>query len=156
MKITDVRVTRIKMPRVDPAWRTASYAGNSVDGFILEIDSDGMTGIGGTAGHPRSMPADKLEAQLRGPIRAALLGADPLKGNVVRHAIGKTDVDARASIAADLALAISPARLPTCHATRCGAVRCGPTLELSAWSASKNPMSWRLPSENCLSRGSPT
>ena len=125
MKITDVRVTRIKMPRVDPAWRTASYAGNSVDGFILEIAADGMIGIGGTAGHPRSMPADKLEAELKGPIRAALLGADPLGGNRVREAIGKTDVDARASIAADLALydlTGKIANLP-CHALWGGAVR---------------------------------
>ena len=96
MKITDVRVTRFKMPRVDPAWRTASYAGNSVESFILEIVADGVTGIGGTAGHPRSMPPDELEAQLNGPIRTALLGADPLCGNSVREAISKTDVDARA------------------------------------------------------------
>ena len=125
MKITDVRVTRLKMPRVDPAWRTASYADNSVDGFILEIDADGRTGIGGTAGHPRSMPADKLEAQLRGPIRTALIGADPLTGNAVRQAIGKSNVDARASIAADLALydlAAKIANLP-CHALWGGALR---------------------------------
>ncbi len=125
MKITDVRVTRLAMPRVDPAWRTASYAGSSVESFILEIDADGNTGIGGTAGHPRSMPADKLEAQLRGPIRAALLGADPLKGNAVREAIGKTDVDTRATIAADLALydlAGKIANLP-CHALWGGALR---------------------------------
>lgn len=113
------------MPRVDPAWRTASYAGNSVESFILEIAADGITGIGGTAGHPRSMPPDKLEAQLKGPISAALLGADPLCGNAVRAAIGKTDVDARASIAADLALydlAGKIAKLP-CHALWGGALR---------------------------------
>ncbi|MBM2806600.1 MAG: hypothetical protein HW419_4493, partial [Deltaproteobacteria bacterium] len=125
MKITDVRVTRRKMPRVDPAWRTASYADNSVESFIVEIAADGVTGIGGTAGHPRSMPADKLEAQLKGPIRAALLGADPLCGNAVRQAIGKTAVDARATIAADLALydlAAKIAKLP-CHALWGGALR---------------------------------
>ena len=125
MKITDVRVTRLKMPRVDPAWRTASYAGNSVESFILEIDADGVTGIGGTAGHPRSMPPDKLEAQLNGPIRTALLGADPLCGNAVRAAIDKSDVDARASIAADLALydlVAKIGKLP-CHALWGGAVR---------------------------------
>ena len=125
MKITDVRVTRLKMPRVDPAWRTASYAGNSVESFILEIVADGITGIGGTAGHPRSMPADKLEAQLKGPVTTALLGADPLCGNAVREAIGKTDVDGRATIAADLALydlTAKVANLP-CHALWGGAVR---------------------------------
>ncbi len=125
MNITDVRVTRVTMPRVDPAWRTASYAANAVDSFILEIDADGKTGIGGSASHPRSMPADKLEAQLRGPVRDALLGADPLKGNAVRAAIGKTDVDARACIAADLALYDLIGKLANlpCHVFWGGAVR---------------------------------
>jgi len=125
MKITDVRVIRIKMPRVDPAWRTASYAGDLVEGFILEIAADGMTGIGGTAGHPRSMPADKLEAQLNGPVRAALLGADALGGNAVRETIRKTAVDARAFIAADLALYDLTGKLANlpCHALWGGALR---------------------------------
>ena len=125
MKITDVRVTRVQMPRVDPAWRTASYAGNSVVSFILEIDADGMTGIGGTAGHPRSMPPDTLEAQLNGPVKGALLGADALCGNAIRDAIRQSDVDARALIAADLALydlVGKAAKLP-CHALWGGALR---------------------------------
>ena len=142
MKITDVRVTRLKMPRVDPAWRTASYAGNSVESFILEIVADGVTGIGGTAGHPRSMPPDKLEAQLNGPIRVALLGADPLCGNAVREAIGKTDVDARATIAADLALYDIAGKIASFLATRFGAARFGRILESFAWSVLKRLRSW--------------
>ena len=125
MKITEVRVTRIKMPRVDPAWRTASYADNSVVSFILEIAADGIIGIGGTAGHPRSMPADTLEAQLNGPVKNALLGADALCGNAVRDTIRQANVDARALIAADLALydlVGKAAKLP-CHALWGGAIR---------------------------------
>ena len=64
----------------------------------------GITGIGGTAGHPRSMPPDTLEAQLSGPVKSALLGADALCGNAIRDAIRQSKVDARALIAADLAL----------------------------------------------------
>jgi L-alanine-DL-glutamate epimerase-like enolase superfamily enzyme len=125
VKITDVRITRRKMPRVDPAWRTASYADNSVTSFILEIDADGLTGIGGTAGHPRSMPADTLEAQLSGPVKTALLGADALRGNAIRAAIRQANLDARALIAADLALydLIGKAAKLPCHALWGGASR---------------------------------
>jgi L-Ala-D/L-Glu epimerase len=125
MKITDVRVTRIHMPRVDAGWKTASYAANAVEGFILEIDADGVTGLGGTAGHPNSMPGDKLAAELNGPIRSLLLGTDALGGNTVRAAIRRANVHARASIAADLALydlAGKLANLP-CHALWGGAIR---------------------------------
>ena len=125
MKITDVRVTRINMPRVDAGWKTASYAANAVEGFILEIDADGVSGIGGTAGHPNSMPADKLAAQLNGPIRSALLGADALCGNAVRESIRKANVHSRALVAADLALYDLTGKLANlpCHALWGGAIR---------------------------------
>jgi len=125
MLITDVRITRLKMPRVDPTWRTASYASGSVESFILEVDADGMTGIGGTAAHPKSMPAEKLAAELNGPVKAALLRSDALSGNLIRDAIRRADVDARSLIAADLALYDllgKAARLP-CHALWGGALR---------------------------------
>ena len=125
MRITDVRITRLNMPRVDPTWRTASYAGSSVESFTLEIVADGITGIGGTAGHPRSMPADKLESELRGPVKTALLGADALCGTAIREAVRQSNVDARALIAADLALYDllgKAAKLP-CHALWGGALR---------------------------------
>jgi L-alanine-DL-glutamate epimerase-like enolase superfamily enzyme len=125
VKITDVRVTRVNMPRVDPAWRTASYAGKAVDGFILEIDAGGVTGIGGTAAHPSNISGDDLEAQLTGSVRAALLGADILAANAVREAIRKSGVHNRGSIAADLALydlTGKLAKLP-CYALWGGRVR---------------------------------
>src|SRR5215510_21166 len=67
MKISNVQVTRIKMPRADPTWLTASYAGNAVEGFLLQIHADGGTGLGGTAAHPRNISGDEREAQLKGP-----------------------------------------------------------------------------------------
>jgi muconate cycloisomerase len=75
-----------------------------VVGFLLEITADGVVGIGGTAAHPRSAPADKLEAELRGPVHNALSGADPLSGNQIRSALQAAQVHPRALIAADLAL----------------------------------------------------
>jgi len=45
MKISNVQVTRIKMPRADPTWRTASYVGNAVEVFLLQIHADGVTGF---------------------------------------------------------------------------------------------------------------
>ena len=125
MKITDVRVARINMPRVDGGWKTASYAANAVEGFILEIDADGVTGIGGTAGHPNSMPGDKLEAQLNGPIRSALLGSNALCGNAIRETIRSANIHSRASLAADLALYDLTGKLANlpCHALWGGAVR---------------------------------
>jgi L-alanine-DL-glutamate epimerase-like enolase superfamily enzyme len=113
------------MPRVDPAWRTASYAGSAVEGFILEIEAGGVTGIGGTAAHPSNISGDDLEAQLNGPIRAALLDSDVLAANAVREAIRKSDVHNRSSIAADLALydlTGKLAKLP-CYALWGGRVR---------------------------------
>jgi L-Ala-D/L-Glu epimerase len=104
VKITDVRVVRINMPRVDPTWRTASYAGNAVEGFLLQISAGDMTGIGGTAAHPSNISGDDLEAQLNGPVRAALLNADILSANGVREEIRKSNVHTRSLIAADLAL----------------------------------------------------
>jgi L-alanine-DL-glutamate epimerase-like enolase superfamily enzyme len=92
------------MPRTDPDWRTASYADAAVVGFLLEVAADGLIGIGGTAAHPRSMPADALEAQLRGPVHSALNGADPYSGNRIRGALQAAQVHPRALIAADLAL----------------------------------------------------
>src|SRR5437870_542208 len=125
MRIGNVQVTRIKMPRVDPTWRTASYAGNAVEGFLLQIYADGVTGLGGTAAHPSNISGDELEAQLKGPIRSALLGADPLSGNAIREIILKANVHSRASIAADLALYDVTGKLASlpCYALWGGVVR---------------------------------
>jgi L-Ala-D/L-Glu epimerase len=125
VKISNVRVTRVDMPRVDPAWRTASYAGTAVAGFILEIDADGISGMGGTAAHPNNISGDQLETQLRGPIRSALLGSNALCGNAIRERIRTANVHARASLAADLALYDLTGKLANlpCHALWGGAIR---------------------------------
>ena len=125
MKITDVRVTRIHMARVDPAWRTASYAGTAVDGFIIEVDAGGVTGIGGTAAHPSNISGDDLAAQLSGPVRAALLKGDVLAANAVREEIRKSNVHKRSLIAADLALYDLTGKLANlpCYALWGGRVR---------------------------------
>ncbi len=113
------------MARLDPTWRTASYASSGVDGFIIELIADDAIGIGATAAHPNSLPAEKLEAQLDGPIREIVIGADPLGGNKIRRALAATRTDRRARIAADLALydlVAKLAKLP-CYALWGGAVR---------------------------------
>lgn len=125
MKIRDLRITRFEMNRLDPTWRTASYASSSVDGFIIELIADDVIGIGATAAHPNSLSAEKIEAQLNGPIRDILVGAEALGGNDLRRALAATNTHQRARIAADLALydlVAKLAKLP-CYALWGGAVR---------------------------------
>jgi L-alanine-DL-glutamate epimerase-like enolase superfamily enzyme len=96
-----------------------------VDGFIVEIIADDAIGIGATAAHPRSLPAEEIEAQLNGPIREILIGAEALGGNDLRRALAATDTHRRVRIAADLALydlVGKSANLP-CYALWGGAVR---------------------------------
>ena len=129
-KISRVRVSQFNMPRIDLGWKTASYTGSAVDGFILEIEAGGAVGIGGTAAHPKSILARDLEAQLNGPVHHALLGADAFDGNRVREALRVAQVHSRASLAADLALhdlTGKLAKLP-CYALWGGAVRSGVTV----------------------------
>jgi L-alanine-DL-glutamate epimerase-like enolase superfamily enzyme len=104
LKIRDLRITRFKMARLDPTWRTASYASSGVDGFIIELSANDVIGIGATAAHPNSISAEKMDAQLNGPIRDVLIGADALGGNKIRRALAATNTHQRARIAADLAL----------------------------------------------------
>ena len=103
-KITGVQVKRLKMPRVDQNWRTSSYAANAIEGFILELIADGTVGIGGTAAHPSNIPGDDLEAQLNGPVRDVMIGADVYEGSRIREALKAANLHTRATIAADLAL----------------------------------------------------
>jgi L-Ala-D/L-Glu epimerase len=102
--IDDVRIRKITMERVDPNWRTASYAASSLDVYILEVVAGGTVGIGGTAAHPSSTPTGELEAQLHGPIMNALKGEDALAGNMIRKKLGMISLYSRARMAADLAL----------------------------------------------------
>jgi L-alanine-DL-glutamate epimerase-like enolase superfamily enzyme len=103
-KISSVRVKRFSLPRADPAWRTSIYAGTSVEGFILELTANGNIGIGGSAAHPLVISGDDVEAQLNGPVRDILMGADVYDASSIRQALKTAKVHSRASIAADLAL----------------------------------------------------
>ena len=75
-----------------------------VEGFILEMKANGTVGIGGTAAHPLVISGDDVEAQLNGPVRDILMGADVYDGSSIRQALKTAKVHSRASIAADLAL----------------------------------------------------
>lgn len=125
LKIHDLRITRFVMKRLDPAWRTASYAASAVDGFAIELLADGLVGIGATAAHPSSISAAQLHAQLTGPIRNAVVGADALCGNEIRRALATTKTHPRVRIAADLALYDLVAKFANmpCYALWGGAVR---------------------------------
>jgi L-Ala-D/L-Glu epimerase len=125
MKIDQIRVSHFKMERIDPTWRTASYAASTVDGFILEIFAGGTVGIGGTAAHPNSISADDLELQLLGPVKEALVGKDPTLANAIRQKLVASNIHPRACLAADLALYDligKTANLP-CHAFWGGPLR---------------------------------
>ena len=104
MKIERVRVTRVSLPRVDTHWRTSSYAASSVDGFVLEVEADGLVGVGGTAAHPSRITPDDLQAQLNGPVRERLIGGDAFAGGDLRAKLKRAGLAQRAILAADLAL----------------------------------------------------
>jgi L-alanine-DL-glutamate epimerase-like enolase superfamily enzyme len=125
MTISGVRIHKMVLPRVDPAWRTAHYSGAGVCGFILELDADGLSGIGSTAAHVSQISAEDLEAQIDGPVRRILSGADPLAGNVLRRRLRDAQVHSRAMLAADLALQDLLGKLANqpCHVLWGGAVR---------------------------------
>jgi hypothetical protein len=79
MQIESVRVRKIRMPRTDPTWRTASYAASELDGCTLEIGCAGKVGIGAATAHPNGgISADDQIAQINGPVRNLLVGADVL------------------------------------------------------------------------------
>src|SRR3954470_20134885 len=81
MRIEKLRVRQVAMPRVDPTWRTASYAASTVDACIVEIDAAGVSGVGGLAARPpgRGTAADELTAQIHGPVRKLRVGTDALE-----------------------------------------------------------------------------
>jgi L-Ala-D/L-Glu epimerase / N-acetyl-D-glutamate racemase len=125
LKIDDLRIIRFEMTRLDRAWRTASYASSTVEGFVVELIADGLIGIGATAAHPSSISGAEMNAQLAGPIRDVFVGADALSGNEIRRALTTTNTHPRARIAADLALydlVAKFANLP-CYSLWGGAVR---------------------------------
>jgi L-alanine-DL-glutamate epimerase-like enolase superfamily enzyme len=103
-KISGMQVKRFNLPRADPAWRTSIYAGTAVEGFVVELKANGAVGLGGSAAHPLVISGDDVEAQLNGPVRNILMGADVYDGSSIREALKAAKVHSRASIAADLAL----------------------------------------------------
>lgn len=113
------------MPRTDPSWRTALYADSIIDGFVLEVEAEGITGIGATAALVVNVAADDLAAQLSGPLRGALLGSDPFAANAIREHLRKLKLHSRARIAADLALNDWLGKMveAPCHVLWGGAVR---------------------------------
>ena len=125
MKISSVRIRQFEMQRLDPTYRTASFAASGTVGFILEITAGGVTGIGGTAAHPVTIKIEDLAAQLSGPVRKLLLGADPLAGNLIRLDLKRMDIHSRGRLAADLALYDLMGKLANlpCHAFWGGMVR---------------------------------
>jgi L-Ala-D/L-Glu epimerase len=106
MRIDNVRVRQVAMPRLDPTWRTASYAANAVDACIVEIDADGASGVGGLAARPpgRGTPADELTAQIRGPVSKRLVGADALERRDLLSALQEAGVHRSVVAAVDMAL----------------------------------------------------
>jgi L-Ala-D/L-Glu epimerase len=106
MKIESVRVVRASMPRVDPEWRTASYAASDVQGLLIEIAAGGVVGIGGLAARPpgKGTPVEELEAQLTGPIRQALIGQDALERTVLLQRLAGLGLHKPVVSAVDIAL----------------------------------------------------
>lgn len=125
MKISSVRIRQFEMQRLDPTYRTASFAAGAAGGFLLEITAGGVTGIGGTAAHPVTIQIEDLAAQLSGPVRKVLLGADPLAGNLIRLDLKRMEIHPRGRLAADLALYDLLGKLANlpCHAFWGGMVR---------------------------------
>ncbi|MPZ13147.1 MAG: hypothetical protein GEU73_01755 [Chloroflexi bacterium] len=127
MQINGLRVRRIVMPRVDLAWRTASYAASVVEGCVAEVDAEGVTGIGGTSVRPSGFTAQELEAQLNGPVRRLLIGADVGERTMIRETLRSAGIHRSAVFMADLALLDllgKAAGVPSC-ALWGGAVRPG-------------------------------
>ncbi len=106
MRIENVRVRQVVMPRLDPTWRTASYAAASVDTVILEIDAEGASGIGGIAARPpgRGTPAGDMAAQIDGAVRRILVGADAIEHTELIAKLRAAGVDRSVVTAVDMAL----------------------------------------------------
>lgn len=125
MRITDLRVHTATMPRVDPAWRTASYAAAEVAGIAVEIEAEELVGIGGTAAHPRSAAGYDIPGQLRGPARQVLLGADAFERTAIVERLRAAGLHSSAVSAINLALhdLLGKAANAPCYALWGGAVR---------------------------------
>src|SRR5436309_14465459 len=104
MKIDAIRVTRATMPRVDPQWRTASYAANVVNALILEVQAAGLTGIGSAVARPNGTPVEEFESDCDGPVRELLIGRDPLERTSIYEALERSPINRAVLSAVDVAL----------------------------------------------------
>jgi L-alanine-DL-glutamate epimerase-like enolase superfamily enzyme len=104
MKIADLRVHAATLPRADPGWRTASYAASEITEFAVELEADGLAGIGGGALHPRSTAGQDIVGQLRGPARDAVIGLDAFDSVGVLQALRSAGLFRGVVSAVDLAL----------------------------------------------------
>lgn len=92
------------MPRVDPQWRTASYAANVVEGAILEIQAGDAVGVGAAVARPNGIPAEVLERELKGPVSGVLLKSDALERSEIHRALLTLPIQRSVAIAVDIAL----------------------------------------------------
>lgn len=102
MIIDTVRVKVVALPRRDPGWRTASYASDVVQGVYVAIEVDGVTGVGATAAHPRTMPCQTLTDALDDRVAPALAGTELSRAWQAIDAL--EGIPSRARIAVDLAM----------------------------------------------------
>lgn len=92
------------MPRVDPQWRTASYAAGAVEALIVEIQADGLAGLGAATARPNGTPADELERQLDDTVRLLLVGKDPFAQRLILRSLRSASVHRSVVSAVDIAL----------------------------------------------------
>jgi len=104
MKIVDLRIHVATLPRADPTWRTASYAASDITEIAVELEADGLVGIGGAALHPRSTAGQDVVGQLRGPAKQVVVGMDPFDGVGVLQALRGAGLYRTVVSAIDLAL----------------------------------------------------
>jgi L-alanine-DL-glutamate epimerase-like enolase superfamily enzyme len=113
------------MPRVDSQWRTASYAANVVNALILEVQADGLSGIGSAVARPNGTPVEDFERDCDGPVRELLVGRDPFERTSLYEALQRSPINHAVLSAVDVALhdlAGKATKLP-CYALWGGAVR---------------------------------
>ncbi|MPZ15667.1 MAG: hypothetical protein GEU73_14800, partial [Chloroflexi bacterium] len=124
MNVDGIDVVRATMPRVDPQWRTASYAASSVEGLILQVHADGHTGLGAAIARPNGTPADVLERAFIDPVRRLLVGRDVSAHTLILHSLQMAEVHRSVVSAVDMALydLLGKAVNLPCHALWGGAV----------------------------------
>ncbi|HXF83522.1 MAG TPA: enolase C-terminal domain-like protein [bacterium] len=106
MKIESLRVVRASMPRIDPEWRTASYAASEVQAALVEVSAGGAVGVGALAARPpgKGTPIEELEQQLSGPVRELVVGQDALARTALLERLHAAGLHRSTVSAVDIAL----------------------------------------------------